>query len=408
MAEILEMGDRLRALMPVTVSVKGNYDVQVSVGGVQINGVTMQALSSSGDAAEIADDLQRDNDALPPIFRNPPWRVESVLSQQDLGQTIDWGLANYGVPEAWKTSRGEGVMVAILDTGVQSDHPDLVGQFAETPKNFTSSQGSFDIAGHGTHCAGIVAGSDNGEGIVGVAPKCKLLIGKVLGDDGSGYGEWIAAGLDWAAEQGAHVISMSLGSPYPDPIIHAAIQRATKKGCLVICAAGNSGPRNPTDIDYPGRFDEVVAVASIRKGGELSQFSSRGPHVAFAAPGEQILSTFPTSRYAKLSGTSMATPFVAGVAALLISSRGGRWTRDAFSAEARQHAIDAGDPDRDSLYGWGIIKVDEMLRKPVVVPPVVPPVTPPGAGTVIDLGPLGKVVMHMPAIAGDLISFGKG
>lgn len=396
---MLGIGDRLRELMPVTVNVTGTYEVKVSVGGKPIDGVAMQnwpvaPVSSLAKASALSEVVGA---ATPPIFRNPPWRIESVLSLMDLGQVVDWGLSSYGVPDAWKVSRGEGALVAVLDTGAQDNHPDLVGQITAA-KNFTNSQGTFDIAGHGTHCAGIIAGVDNDIGVIGVAPRCKLLIGKVLGDDGSGYGEWIAAGLDWAASEGAHIISMSLGSPYPDPIIWNAIKRATAKGCLVICAAGNSGPTNPTDIDYPGRFEEVVAVASIMKGGDLSRFSSRGPHVALAAPGERILSTFPSDRYATLSGTSMATPFVAGVAALLVGAKGAL-NRGSFLDLVKPHVIDAGDPGIDSLYGWGIVNVGDLLQLPQpVAPPVVPPTDPGGMK-------IGPVRIHFPAVATDDISF---
>lgn len=375
----------------VKVSVDGSYQVRVDVGEFAPALVRSLALA--------------EQPAAPPLYRLPRWKVESLWSLAELGQTVDWGLLEYGLPEAFRTHRGEGVLVAILDTGVQEDHPDLVGQFAEEPKNFTNSQGTFDLAGHGTHCAGIVAASDNGQGVVGVAPSCQLLIGKVLGDDGSGYGEWIANGLDWAADRGAHVISMSLGSPYADPVIYSAIKRVVGKGCLVICAAGNSGPHNPTDIDYPGRHDEAVAIASVMKGGALSKFSSRGPHVAFAAPGENILSTFPPGRYARLSGTSMATPFIAGVAALYIGAHGlARIGRDAFVNALKPHAIDSGETGHDSEYGWGVVRVDELLKPE---PPVVPPPVDDG-GFEINLPYFGKVAIYAPARAGDLFSVGRG
>lgn len=395
------IGDRLRELMPVTVDVAwGAGSVKVTVGGKPLEIIPVAPASVMSARAESVGETTLLNGGIVPIYRNPPWHpVGASMSLADLGQVVDWGLTGYGVQQAWKVTKGEGALIAILDTGAQVDHPDLVGQFAEEPKNFTSSPGAWDVAGHGTHVSGIIAASDNGQGMVGVAPKAQLLIGKVLGDDGSGYGEWIAAGLDWAVSQGAHIISMSLGSPYPDPIIWNGIKRATEKGCLVICAAGNSGPHNPTDIDYPGRFEEVVAVASIMRGGALSQFSSRGPHVALAAPGQEILSTFPQSRYQKLSGTSMATPFIAGVAGLLVSAKGAL-TRGAFMDLVKPHLIDAGEPGLDNEFGYGIVDVGDLLQlpPPVVKPPVVPPTDPGG-------WQIGAVRIHFPAVATDDISF---
>lgn len=343
------------------------------------------------------------------VVRLPPYKVESIISASEVGQVTDWGLVEYGVPAAWSVTKGAGAKVAVLDTGVQIDHPDLGGQFGVEPADFTGSPyGADDRQGHGTHCAGVVAASEtNGEGVIGVAPLAKLYVGKVLGDDGSGSGSGVARGLDWAREQGVAIISMSLGSPQNDPQIAAAVARATSAGIFVICAAGNSGPWNPQDIDYPGRLDSVLAVASVGKNGVLSQFSSRGPHVAIAAPGEQILSTIPTSRYGRLSGTSMATPFVAGVTALLVarhlelgsSAASPLKTRADLLEHLKEHAKDAAAPGFDTGTGWGVVKVDELLK---AEQPTKPPGAAPGQG-VLDLG-VAKI--YTPARAGDLFSVG--
>src|SRR3990167_9334657 len=255
-----------------------------------------------------------------PVFRLPPWKIESILSASELGEVIDWGLVFALVPDAWKISRGEEVKVAVCDTGIDADHPDLLPQLASDPIDFTGSPwGADDRLGHGTHVAGIIAATDNAQGVVGVAPGSKLLIAKVLGDDGSGLGNWVAAGIDLAVEQKADVISMSLGSPANDPRISQAITRAATAGTFVVCAAGNSGPNN-TSIDYPGRLPNTLAIGAINKDGQLSRFSSRGKEVDFAAPGENVLSCFPGNRYSRMSGTSMATPFVAGGGALFFSA----------------------------------------------------------------------------------------
>ena len=317
-----------------------------------------------------------------PIYRLPPYRVDSMLSAEELGQVVDWGQLATGVPDAHRVTRGKGINVAVLDTGVQAEHPDLSGQFTAI-KDFSGSMfGPADRVGHGTHCAGIVAANDNTQGVIGVAPHARLLIGKVLGDDGSGSGQAIAKGIDWAVEMGADVISMSLGSPQPDPVIRNAINRAVAAGRFVVCAAGNSGPIN-TQPDYPAAFENVLSVASIQHDGTLSDFSSRGK-VDFAAPGSSILSTYPRDRYARLSGTSMACPFVAGVVALLLSKHkaGGLAPIKTLPELISVLRGFASDPvaGQDPGFGWGVIRVDKLLEQPAVTPPT--PQTPALVGSV--------------------------
>lgn len=342
-----------------------------------------------------------------PVYRLPPYVVNSILNAQDIAEQTDWGLTAYGVPEAWKLTRGAGVRVAILDTGIDTGHSDLIGQLAVDPRDFTGSpSGSHDNQGHGTHCAGVVAARKDGRGVIGLAYEAKLIIGKVLGDDGSGQGANVAAGVRWAVQNGAHIISMSLGAPVNDPSIAAAIRDAVQSGVFVICAAGNSGPFNPVDIDYPGRMPEAVAVASINKAGKISDFSSRGPSVAIAAPGEQVLSTIPGNRWARMSGTSMATPFVAGVVALAVSRQmelgamapKPMKTRADLLEHLKAHAIDAGAPGFDTAAGWGVVNVDKLIEAEQPAAPVQPP---PAEGEEFDFGGLK---IHIPARAGDTVS----
>jgi subtilisin len=248
----------------------------------------------------------------------PPYFVEDE-NFAPLSQTIDWGVAMLGLPDLWKETQGEGVKIALLDTGSGKQHPDLAEAII-LEQDFTGSRyGPADINGHGTHCAGIMGARNNDIGVVGVAPKVQICVGKVLGDNGSGSDQGIAGGIAWAISQGCDIISMSLGSPQSAPTIKAAIDQAVARGIFVICAAGNSGP-NPNTVDYPGRYDDVVAVAAINQQKQVSKFSSRGPEVDIAAPGEKILSTWLNGGTATLSGTSMATPFVAGCVALCLAA----------------------------------------------------------------------------------------
>lgn len=232
-------------------------------------------------------------------------------------ERLRWAEQLLRLPEVWRRTRGRGIKVAVLDTGVDPDHPDLKPAIAGV-KDFTGD-GIEDRNGHGTHCAGIIAAQPNSIGFVGAAPDAQLLIGKVLGDNGSGSLDWVAAGVDWAVEQGADIISMSLGGQTGSHRLYRAIHEALAKGKSIICAAGNDGALFTNSIGYPGRYGGVITVAAHDRNGQPSGFSSRGGEVDFMAPGQDIWSTYVNGGYAKLSGTSMATPFVAALAALIIS-----------------------------------------------------------------------------------------
>lgn len=304
-----------------------------------------------------------------PIFRNPPWQMKAVVKQ--LTESVDWGLTANNIPAHWKETKGSGIKVAVLDTGIDSNHPDLKDAIVDA-KDFSNSPFSFqDTNGHGTHTAGTIAARHNNIGVVGVAPECGLLIGKVLGDDGSGNGQTVAAGIRWAVSSGANIISMSLGSAFDDPNIHNEIARAIQGGIIVICAAGNDGMDN--SVNYPGKY--TCAVGSYGKNFQLSPFSSRGPEVVVTAPGEGIVSTFPINKgsYAELDGTSMATPFVTGTIALrlaLILQKKAAFPNQAeIIKNLKESSKDAGSPGFDDDFGWGLISPDSLL---VVNDPKVP------------------------------------
>jgi subtilisin len=245
-----------------------------------------------------------------------PFESPTSVAAEPHSQRKDWGHTNLNIPDAWKTATGKGVTVAVCDTGVDY-HQDLQDAIVAA-RDFTGSRsGTQDVQGHGTHCAGIVGARNNDTGLVGVAPNCKLINAKVLGDGGSGTGTGIANGIRWAIQQNVDVISLSLGSDEEDPQIKAAVQDAIKAGKIVCAAAGNSGPNGNT-IGYPGGTDGVCCVAATDVNDRVANFSSRGRQLTISAPGLQIDSTYPGNRYALLSGTSMATPYVAGIAALFV------------------------------------------------------------------------------------------
>lgn len=323
-----------------------------------------------------------------PIYRLPPdeMKPELMFLAEELGESRDWGHAPLFLSECQKLSMGEGIRVAILDTGCDMSHPDLADR-VEVSKDFTGSRtGASDVAGHGSHCAGVVAANANGGGIIGTAPAARLLIGKVLGDNGSGSSSGIAAGIRWAAEQGANIISMSLGGPVSDSGTAQAVREVTARGIFVIAAAGNEGPREGT-VGYPGGYDESVCVGAVGTDLKPASFSSRGAQLDVAAPGVSVRSCYPGGRYATYSGTSMATPYVAGCIALFLAylkKLGQRWPTPAELFRLIQRTSkDLDIPGMDTATGWGLIQPLALMRlvqPPAPVPPTpVPPApVPPG------------------------------
>lgn len=237
------------------------------------------------------------------------------ISEPYLGD--QWGIGAVQAGTAWSLTRGAGVTVAVIDTGVDAGHEDLAGQVlagVDLTGWTARAGGGIDPNGHGTHVAGIIAAADNGVGGVGVAPEAKVLPVRVLDEDGAGYASDVAEGIIYAVDHGALVINLSLGGPVASAAQEAAIEYAAQKGVAVLAAAGNSGTGAPPE--YPAAYASVIAVAATTPENSVATFSTRGSYVDLAAPGTMILSTLPGNEYAFESGTSMATPFAAGVAAL--------------------------------------------------------------------------------------------
>lgn len=273
-----------------------------------------------------------------------------------LAETIPEGVAQIGAPKSWDCGTGHGIKVFVLDTGIDSDHPDLKGNF-KGGISFVPTESSWkDFNSHGTHCAGTIAATYTGSGVVGVAPKAYLYAVKVLNGSGSGRYSWIISGIDWVMKKkGLRIISMSLGGSSGSTALQKICEAANKRGVLIVAAAGNSGPGKP--VGYPAKYPTVVAVSAIGSDNVIAGFSSRGPEVEICAPGVNVLSTIPGNKYGKKSGTSMACPHVAGVAAVC-------WGTHRFSNNKEIRALlrVTGDPlgasGRDELYGYGRVDAD--------------------------------------------------
>lgn len=340
-------------------------------------------------------------------WRLPPFEVDVQFIAQS--EIVDWGVASLGFFDLWpEFGNGAGAIVAVLDTG-QPEHSDLIPALG-IAKDFTgSTRGTKDLNGHSTHCCGIIAAQSNDQGTRGGAPGATILCGKVLGDSGSGSSAGVAAGIDWANSQGVDVISMSLGSPSPDPTILAAIGRLPPT-TILCCAAGNSGPGENTG-EYPGRWDRALAVCSINQLRQVSRFSSRDPANDISAPGEKITSCWLQGQVATLSGTSMATPHIAAAAAIFkayCKQRGFSLTHKIFADLLETSADDIGAPGVDTASGFGIANLKNLgnrLKELIGAPT---PPSPPSAGGIVfdpsDFSPTGlakakRVVGNLASIS---------
>jgi thermitase len=253
-------------------------------------------------------------------YAEPNYIQKAVWSPSDPHYAKQWGLEKIRVTKGWGTHTGRSsTIIAIVDTGVDLDHPDLEKKLVKGYDYVDNDEAPDDVGGHGTHCAGIAAAlSNNKRGVAGVCPNCSIMPVRVLGPSG-GSSTDVAKGIVFAADHGAKVISLSLGSYYFSSTIQDALEHAANKGVVIVAAAGND---HVTDAHYPAYFDQSIAVGSTDSQDNQSSFSNYGPWVDVAAPGDNIYSTVPGGSYAYKSGTSMATPYVAGLAGLMFSCPG--------------------------------------------------------------------------------------
>jgi subtilisin family serine protease len=265
--------------------------------------------------------------------------------------------------KAWQNNTGDpSIITAVVDTGVDLKHPDLQGQLVEGYNVIDPKDLPQDDNGHGTHVAGIIgARTNNFEGIAGVDWRSKIMPVKAMAGDGTGTVVDIADGIVWAADNGANVINLSLGEYNDSDYLHDAIKYAYDKGVVLIAAMGNDGVSDPS---YPAAYPEVIGVAANDETTETAEFSNYGEHTSVSAPGVAIPSTYPNRRYVALSGTSMASPHVAGVAAL-IRSVNPKLSPKEVRKILEQTADDLGDTGKDEYYGYGQINVQKALQAAV-------------------------------------------
>jgi subtilisin family serine protease len=371
-----------RDTAPASVAVDGVAAVHRS----RANNHRSVVVARGGRAGDVAAALRSDA------------RVRSVVPDA-VGAVADWpqggdpndtyyvanqhDLPLIGVPGAWTLTTGApSVVIGLLDTGYEGTHPDLAAIPIVAPYNArTGTTTVTDVYGHGTHVAGTIAAqANNGIGVAGIAPGIRMMPVKVMDNTGQGYWSDFLEGVDWARTHGASIVNLSLGGTLTASQAAAfqpTFDAAYNAGVLVVAAAGNNNRNEPF---YPASFAHVISVAATTNSDTKASFSNFGPAVDLSAPGYNIYSTYPGGTYKLMSGTSMATPHVVGLAAL-IRSYHPTYTVDEVETAMEVNAVDLGTPGRDDYFGYGRIQADQAVAW--VAPDLTPPVaslTVPGAG----------------------------
>ncbi|MCH0567511.1 MULTISPECIES: type VII secretion-associated serine protease mycosin [unclassified Streptomyces] len=293
-----------------------------------------------------------------------PAHADGIRGQQ-------WGLDALHAQEAWRTTKGAGITVAVLDTGVEADHPDLAGNVLTGTDlvGFGASEGDRAWARHGTAMASIIAGHGHGpggaDGVMGIAPEARILPVRVILEDGDPAraqarktrGNALAEGIRWAADHGADVINLSLGddsaSAHPEPAEDEAVQYALKKGAVVVASAGNGGEKGD-HISYPAAYPGVIAATAVDKYGTRASFSTRRWYATVSAPGVDVVIANPDHKYYEGWGTSAASAFVSGAVALVKAAHPGL-TPAQIKKLLEDTARDAPAGGRDDSRGFGFV-----------------------------------------------------
>lgn len=269
-------------------------------------------------------------------------------------ENLPWGIERIKAHKAWKWSKGRGVRVAVIDTGIADDHPAIRDNYRGGINILSPYHTPKDYNGHGTHVAGIIAGRTAEAGIVGVAPETHIYGVKAFNRKGSANLSDLLSAINWCIENKMHVINMSFGMDKVSESLRHAIQIAHRKGILMVAAAGNQGMSSR--IDFPARYPETIAVTSISKNGELSVFSNYSKGVDIAAPGDRILSAWLNHSKREMSGTSMAVPHVTGTISLLLH------LNPYLNPEQVRYILTQSAEKHDYLKEIGVLNAYEVLR----------------------------------------------
>jgi thermitase len=293
----------------------------------------------------------------PVTFVEIDGEVSAFFNPDDPLYPRQWHLPSVSAPQAWDLTTGSTqVIIAVIDTGVDYNHPDLAGKTVAGYNFVSRNADPMDDNGHGTHVAGIAAASGNNAlGVAGVDWSARIMPLKVLNAQGSGYESDVASAIRYAADHGARVINMSLGGPNDSYTVREAVNYAFNKGVTLVAAAGN----NASSVSYPAACENVIAVGALDSQNGLLPYSNRGPALDLTAPGASILSTVPGG-YQEMSGTSMASPVVAGCASLLLA-RNPSYSPSQVEKALEGGATDLGVAGFDSTFGYGKVNAYAAL-----------------------------------------------
>lgn len=289
----------------------------------------------------------------------PDYRMSRLATNNDPKYSKQWYHQIIGTEDAWNVTTGsDDIVVAVIDDGIDLHHRDLKNQIIAPYDVVLNSTSRISVGEHGTHVSGIIASTmNNGVGGTGIAPNIKIMPINVFDGENALYSD-VIAGIQYAIDQDADIINLSIGGTDPSEMLNEAIQRAYEAGILIIAAAGNEGENM---YDYPAAYDHVLAVSATDSYDRLADFSNYGSYIDLAAPGTDIYSTLPHNQYEYMSGTSMATPVIAGVAALVWSANPSL-TNTQIEEQLYKTADDLGPVGRDIFFGNGRINAEKAVK----------------------------------------------
>jgi subtilisin family serine protease len=294
-------------------------------------------------------------------FLLPGDQIKYTGNIQTLSDIIDWGIIDFDVPKLWQKNKGDDISIMVCDTGI-IDHIDLKDNIDyEKARSFIDNENYIDYQGHGTCVAGIIAAKESGFGIVGVAPKSRIIPIKSLSNQGFATDYSLEQTLNYALEIKPDIINMSLGGQYPQSdVFHQILKELYNLNIPVVCAMGNYGEDYSC---FPADYPETLGVTSYKKDRNISSFSSRSVNADFALPGEDILTTNLNNQYSIVNGTSFAAPFLSGLIAIILSEAKKKnisYTVPQIKDLLIRSCIDYGPNGKDSLFGYGIIEVNNL------------------------------------------------
>lgn len=294
-------------------------------------------------------------------FAEPNYIRRMSLTPNDPLVPQQWPLVNMQAFEAWNITTGSDVVIAVLDTGVASSHPDLTGKVLPGYNAIRNTTDTNDDNGHGTGVAGLMAArTNNGVGVAGICWGCLILPVKVLDYQGIGDDAGVTRGIRWATDNGARVMNLSLGGSEESSALRTAVNYAHSRGLILVAASGNER-REGNLPNYPAAYDEVIAVGATGNTDVVASFSNTGDYVDLTAPGVGLWTTTRDGAYGTPNGTSFSSPFVAAAAGLVLSIRGDLSNRDVECTLAAG-ADDKGPPGKDPEYGWGRLNLYRSLQ----------------------------------------------